>query len=367
MQKTFTIRDIASEAGVSIGTVSRVMNHAGNVDSALRERILSVMRKNHYVPLRRPRKNSRRNLAEGSRIAVLFFDVQFQWEESYHTRSYGAGITEVCAACGIQPEFFTLLDCRDDKLFRHLSEFDGILVKHKFLPGDERRRRLEKLEEKLPIVWFGIDDFNRNGSNVCFDNRAAGALAARELIQRGHRTIAFICTDPGNGMFRQREEGFRIEMEACGLWNPELLFMEKSPTIQALELDPVPPLLGQILGRILAHPQKVTAAVVSNDWGCVGLYRACAERGVRIPEELSIIGFDNQVSICCSLKPPLTSIDNPLADIGRCAMLDLLQKIDARRRNLTVPSGVRMLSGVLVERQSLCSLPIPIFSERAMS
>ena len=82
MQKTFTIRDIASEAGVSIGTVSRVMNHAGNVDSALRERILSVMRKNHYVPLRRPRKNSRRNLAEGSRIAVLFFDVQFQWEES---------------------------------------------------------------------------------------------------------------------------------------------------------------------------------------------------------------------------------------------------------------------------------------------
>ena len=152
MQKIFTIRDIASEAGVSIGTVSRVMNHAGNVDPDMRERILSVMRENHYVPLRRPRKNSRRNQAEGSRIAVLFFDVQFQWEESYHTRSYGEGISEICRAYGIRPEFFTLLDCRNDRFFQHLSEFDGILVKHNFAAEDERQRRIEEREKEIPLV-----------------------------------------------------------------------------------------------------------------------------------------------------------------------------------------------------------------------
>lgn len=75
MQKTFTIRDIATRAGVSLGTVSRVMNNAINVDPELRERTLSVMREFHYVPLRRPRKNSRRNLGRGWDVSPSCFSI----------------------------------------------------------------------------------------------------------------------------------------------------------------------------------------------------------------------------------------------------------------------------------------------------
>lgn len=356
MQKTFTIRDIATRAGVSLGTVSRVMNNAINVDPELRERTLSVMREFHYVPLRRPRKNSRRNLAEGGRVAILFFDMQFHWEDSFPARSCAEGISEICRIYGVRPDFFTLLDCNDEKLFRHLSEFDGILVKHNFRHGDERLRRIGELAEKVPMVWFGVNGFNRRFPNVVLDNHAAGALAAEELIRRGHRVIAFISTDPDHGMFAQRAEGFREAMAARGLWRSALFFEEKFSTVSSPNPDPIPPLLGRTLGRILTYPEKVTAAVVTNDWGCVGLYRACGERGLRIPEELSIIGFDNQIPVCCSLKPPLASIENPLVDIGRTAMAELLQRIDAKHRKLTLPPSVRLLSGTLIERGSLRSL-----------
>ena len=83
MKKALTIRDIAEKAGVSLGTVSRVMNNAANINPALRERTLAVMRQNNYIPLRRPRRNSRRNAVEGGRIAVLFFDISISWTESY--------------------------------------------------------------------------------------------------------------------------------------------------------------------------------------------------------------------------------------------------------------------------------------------
>jgi Transcriptional regulators len=110
------------------------------------------------------------------------------------------------------------------------------------------------------------------------------------------------------------------------------------------------------LDAILAYPVKVTAAIVANDWGCVGLYRACAERGIRIPEDLSVLGFDNQISICVSLSPPLTSINNPLKDIGKTATIELLSRIDAKSRGIAVPINSRQLSGTLVERNSLAFL-----------
>ena len=98
MTKPLTVRDIAEKAGVSLGTVSRVMNNAANIDPALKEHTLTVIRENNYIPLRRPRRNTRRSAAEGGRIAVLFCDMPHQWNESYFSRSYAAGI-EAVAMC----------------------------------------------------------------------------------------------------------------------------------------------------------------------------------------------------------------------------------------------------------------------------
>ena len=148
--------------------------------------------------------------------------MQFHWEDSFPARSCAEGISEICRIYGVRPDFFTLLDCSDEKLFRHLSEFDGILVKHNFRHGDERLRRIGELAEKVPMVWFGVNGFNRRFPNVVLDNHAAGALAAEELIRRGHRVIAFISTDPDHGMFAQRRN--RI-----GIWrgNSGEFFFEK--------------------------------------------------------------------------------------------------------------------------------------------
>jgi len=98
MKKPLTVRDIAEKAGVSLGTVSRVMNNAANIDPGLKEHTLSVIRESNYMPLRRPRRNSRRNAAEGGRIAVLFCDITTEWSDYYFSRSYAEGIGEVCAA-----------------------------------------------------------------------------------------------------------------------------------------------------------------------------------------------------------------------------------------------------------------------------
>jgi len=358
MEKPLTVRDIAEKAGVSLGTVSRVMNNAANIDPELKEHTLSVIRESNYVPLRRPRRNSRRNAAEGGRIAVLFCDISFEWSDSYFSRSYAEGIGEVCAAYRVRTEFFTLQDISDKAFFKRLSEFDGILVKHKFLPGDEKIKRLNELSEKTPTIGFGTNLSCCRYPQIFLDNRSVGTLAAEELFHRGHRVVAFINTDPDNAMFCARANGFRETMEHYGLWEANLFFDRKIATVMPFNLDPVPPLLGKTLDHILNAPKKATAAVVVNDWGCVGLYRACAERGVRIPEDLSVLGFDNQISICASLSPPLASISNPLADIGKAAACELLAQIDARSRGIQLPLCSQLFSGTLIERNSLADITV---------
>ena len=358
MRKPLTVRDIAAKAGVSLGTVNRVMNNAANIDPELREHTLSVIRQSNYVPLRRPRRNSRRNLAEGGRIAVLFCDISFQWNESYFSRSYAEEINDAAEAYQVRTEFFTVRNFFDDKLIQRLLKFDGILIKHRFSPEDENVKRLNDLTDQVPAVGFGPNFSCCRYSQIFLDNRSAGALAAEELYRRGHRVIAFIDTDPRNEMFRARGDGFRETMQRYGLWKPELYFHRKIATVASPDLDPVPPPLDGPLAKILDFPEKVTGAVVVNDWGCVGLYRACVARGVRIPEERSILGFDNEISICASLNPPLSSINNPLHDIGKTAALELFSRIDAKRRGITVPLSSRQLSGILIERDSLSQLPI---------
>lgn len=353
MKKALTIRDIAEKAGVSLGTVSRVMNNAANINPALRERTLAVMRQNNYIPLRRPRRNSRRNAVEGGRIAVLFFDISISWTESYFSRSYADGIREVCAAYRVEMEFFTLPDLCGERFYRQLQEFDGILIKHMFLPGDEQIDRINALAEKVPVIGFGTGLPFCRYPQVFLDERAAGSLAAKELIARGHRVVAFINCDPENETFRSRGAGFRETMQAHGLWIPELFFERRIVTVRPRELDLVPPLLDRTLERILAFSDKVTATVVVNDWGCVGFYRACAARSIRIPEEMSVLGFDNQISICASLNPPLSSISNPLFDIGKTAAWELLSRIDAGNRGINIPPCDRRFTGTIVKRESI--------------
>ena len=155
MTKPLTVRDIAEKAGVSLGTVSRVMNNAANIDPALKEHTLTVIRENNYIPLRRPRRNTRRSAAEGGRIAVLFCDMPHQWNESYFSRSYAAGIEAVCTAYRVETEFFTLQDLCGDTFFRRLAKFDGVLIKHNFGPGDPRAERINALAEKIsPLPLF---------------------------------------------------------------------------------------------------------------------------------------------------------------------------------------------------------------------
>ena len=356
MEKPFTVRDIAEKAGVSLGTVSRVLNNAANIDPKLREQTLAVIRANHYVPLRRPRRSSRRNPAEGGRIGVLFYDTRNGWKDSYFARSYAAGIEAVCGAYRAETQFFTLEDLGGDAFFRRLARFDGLLIKHNFGPNEPGCERLNALAEVIPVVGFGTNYPHCRYSQVFLDNRSAGAIAARELIGCGHRVIAFINHNPESEMFRSRGEGFREAMMQAGLWRPELFISRKFATVAAPSPDPVPPLLDKTLERFLSYPERVTAVVVANDWGCVGLYRACIGRGIRIPQDLSILGFDNQISICASLHPPLSSIHNPLDEIGKMAAIELFSRIDAAKRELTLPISNRMLSGTLVERGSLCTL-----------
>ncbi len=356
MKKPLTIRDIALQAGVSLGTVSRVMNNAANVDPELRERTLTAIQQSNYIPLRRPRRNSRRNAAEGGRIAVLFCDMSYHWHESYFSRSYVEAINKICEAYRVQVEYFSLLDFADNRFFQRLLEYDGILFKHSYQPGDERVEQINTLMDSVPVVGFGSDLPAFRCPQIYLDNRAAGALAAEELIRRGHRSIAFISTNPGNPMFANRGIGFRETMQRYGLWTPGTFFERKIATVSTEGLDPVPPLLDKTLDKILSSPQKVTAAVVVNDWGCVGLYRACAQRGIRIPDELSVLGFDNQISICASLTPLLSSISNPLAGIGETAAWELISRIDAKSRGVELPLSSRLFSGTLVERNSIIEI-----------
>jgi DNA-binding LacI/PurR family transcriptional regulator len=318
--RAVVMADVAKLAGVSLQTVSRVINDSPHVRADTRERVQDAMRKLEY----RPNPVARALVTGRSRtLGVVSFDTTlygpastlFGIERAAHEADYFVSIVSLRSLT--RSSVVSAVERLRDQ------GVDGILV---IAPQESATQALLHLPEDVPVVAAeaGPDD---SVPLVAVDQVAGAQLATAHLLELGHRTVWHI-SGPADWLEAQhRMNGWRTTLEVAGAPAPPVLIGDWSAHS------------GHELGRELAANPEVTAVFVANDQMALGLLRALHEAGRRIPGDISIVGFDD-IPEAEYFTPPLTTVRQNFNEMGRRSLLLLLEQIESgvrERRRETVP------------------------------
>ena len=201
----------------------------------------------------------------------------------------------------------------------------------------------ELIQKQIPFVFIDryLPEFNV-GYVTC-DNERGGYLATKYLLERGHRRIAII-EELDATSIRERERGYRKALVESGLAVDERLIIKTNKTNAEGGYDGI--------GRLLKAKLLITAVFCSNDFVAKGVYTYLNEHGIKIPDEISVVGFDDDVEIATLLNPPLTTVMQPNYKIGVHAAQMLIGAIKKNEKVLTE----EVMQVTFVERASVSNL-----------
>ncbi len=305
-----TIYEVAEKAGVSLSTVSRVLNGKASVNKALKERVDQAIKELNYRPnsVARSLANSRTDSVGllVPELNVPFFGDLMQAVEST-LRAHDKHVIMTAGRNCLETE-------KDAVDFLISRNCDALIMYSESLTDDYL---LNLNQTKLPISLV-----NRNVDGLpeaCFtlDNEKGGYLATRHLLELGHKNIAYI-SGPNNKVDAcLRLKGHkRALIEAGIVGNPQLIFngdySEEDGAIGLLEL--------------MARDLPFSALVCANDWMASGAISCARELGMSLPQDLSIVGFDDIV-FAHHVFPRLTTVSNPVADIAEMSASYILNKV----------------------------------------
>ncbi len=321
------IGEVARLARVSITTVSRVINAVPTVSDENRRRVLEVIRRLRYHP-----NPSAQRLASGKTNTVGLLIPRFEGIfHSYYALQVikGIGVAAERARCDL------LLHITDGSTLPSSAAVAGILFVDIYGCEDLLDR---VLEEHLPAVVLNHYVEELPVSCIAVDNRAAAERVVEYLARLGHREIATITGDLKTQAGLDRLDGFVRALKARGL-------PVKDGYIRYGDFGLPSARVGT--EALLAMSDRPTALFVASDEMALEAMNIALSQGVRIPEELSIVGFDDNPSAAHG-RVPLTTVRQPLSDMGRLGLEVLLEQIKGAKRS---PSK-RLLPTELVERQS---------------
>lgn len=312
-----TIIDVAKEANVSFSTVSRVVNGKGYVSPGTRDRVLQAMTRTGYVVNRQARA-----LAGGRHqvIGLLVPDL-----DTSYIGEILRGIEEELAANAYDLMLYTThrRKTRESVFVGTLTQgmTDGLLMILPLDPGaylDSIRRR------GFPYVIIDHGGQGDDGPLVGATNRQGAIDAVSYLVELGHRRIGFITGNQEMGCSRQRLAGYQDALASSGLpFDPALVRegnFHQPPGYERTR-------------ELLALPEAPTAIFAANDVSAFGVMDAVRDAGLRIPEHVSVIGFDD-IPGAQSANPPLTTIRQPLREMGKVATRMLFELIAEPRREV---------------------------------
>lgn len=297
-----TARDVAALAGVSPQTVSRVAADATNVRPETRERVLDAMTKLGYAP------NAAARALRSGRSDLVGVVV-------HHLARTGEAriVDAVVATAHAHGYATTLVDAPDgtaehlNAALRRLGGVAGVVVLGLETADVDRLH----VPVRLPVVV--ADSRSLVHPAVGFDQRGGAQAAVAHLLGLSHETVHMLAGPADSLQSREREEAWRAMLTASGREVPELLRGDWTPAS------------GYEVGRLLAEDPSVTAVFVANDEMAAGLLRALHEVGRRIPEEVSVVGFDDVLAE--HLWPPLTTVHQDFAGIGANLVRELLRRL----------------------------------------
>lgn len=307
-----TIDRIAEEAGVSTATVSRVLNHPDQVSDETRRRVLGVMKRHHFVAHGLAGGlASRRSRVIGLLIPTITNSIYASSTQAVQRTAQGHGYAVLVGVSEFSPSL-------EEGLVRKLLErrVDGLI-----LTGEQRSRAIYQTIGKLGVPYVVTWQLARAHARPCvaFDNRTATRLALDHLWQLGHRTIGLICgRSDVNDRALARRDAFVEFMAEHGVRVAPGLILERDFEI--------------VQGRtamhdILRHAPRPTAVFCANDIQAMGALYECADSGLRVPDDISIIGFDDH-PMSQYTSPQLTTVRVPAEEMGRRAAEELLRTID---------------------------------------
>lgn len=326
--------DVAAIAQVSSQTVSRVANGLSNVDATTRSRVLAAMEEVGYRP-----NSAARALKTGrfQSIGVIMFTLStfgnMRTLDAIATASAEAGysITLMPIAMPTQGEVVGA--------FTRLSEqaVDGvvIIVESHFLD-----RADITVPTGLPVVIVD-SDAGEHYSVVDTDQTEGARIATQHLLDLGHRTVWHVAGPESSFSAGRRTESWRATLAAAGIDAPPVLVGDWSTHS------------GYAQGQILAKNPEVTAIFAANDQMALGVMKALHENGRAVPEDVSVVGFDDMEE-SDSFWPPLTTVHQDFGAVGRLCIAKILVQINGTSRTL----GTTIVPTRLVERSST-SAPRP--------
>ena len=311
--KKLTITDIARLSGVSKKTVSRVINRSGLVKEDTREKILKVVAEHGYIPDPQARALALRR----SQLIALISD-QPNPQYVVDTQS---GILEGLASTGyqlvIRPCDRSSPTLYDDicEIIQH-QKFFGVILTPSISEDDELIGRLRQIE--CPYVRIAAVSLDSPENMIETHDYVGAAEAARHIAQLGHSKIAHI---RGPDIFlsaKERLRGFRVGLAEHSVAVEEQYLLRGGYTFES----------GMRCGEeLLSLPKPPTAVFAGNDEMAVGVYQAVRRAGLRVPDDLSIVGFDD-APIATRIWPTLTTVRLPIRHMGRTAVQLLVSNHD---------------------------------------
>jgi LacI family transcriptional regulator len=310
-EPTVTIHDVARHAGVSAASVSNYLNWPERLSARMKRRVEASIAELGFIPSM-PARQLRRGRSGIVGLSVV-----------NASNPYFAGIAtaveQVAADAGLavvtgsshesashQEQFLTL--------FEQLR-FDGVVV----APSDDELEPLRRRRERgTPVVLVDHDDPESRLSSVSVDHREGGRLAARHLLDGGRRRLLFAAGPEGVRQVLSRIDGCQDAMaEVPGA----TLDVVRSPD---LDLD-----VGKEVGRRIAEQpaeRRPDAIFAGNDLHAIGIVNALTSAGIRVPDDVAVVGYDD-IPFAAMAAVPLTTVRQPIAEIGTAAARLLLDEI----------------------------------------
>jgi LacI family transcriptional regulator len=323
-----TIRDVAEKAGVSIATVSRVLNKKGSCSAQTEKRVYQTVRELGYaVNLTAKRLKTGRTGNIGITVKPFHF-------------LYWPGILETAMVIFHSQRFTTevllntdLDECR--KRFRE-SRFDGLLL---IEPERNDRALREFIDMNYNFVLLGGETDREDVNLVEIDYFQGGYDATKKLLSLGHRDILFIEDNPQLYFTQEIKRGFQLALDENGIqYREDLLVPGESNAIHEREL------FGFHRAAEYLKSASFSAILATDDRIASGIMKASREAGVRIPADLSIVGFGD-MSNAPFLMPPLTTIHTPAAQMGELGAEILVNNI---KRNDSVVKRVKLRTQLIL-------------------
>ncbi len=325
-RKKYTIADIAKELGVSKTTVSRALNNKSDILPETRERILETCKKYNYQPSALAKGMS---IQKNNTIGVFIpHDIDYVFMNPFYEEII-RGIFKEADKLGY---YILLLYCRSDNYLDviYQDRVDGLLV---ISPGLNHRDIIEKIEEtRIPYVLTSRMPEVDKVPHVCVNNYKGAMIATEHLISLGHRKICFINGPDILSSSADRYRGYTDALKKNGIQVDPLLIAEGANNIDS----------GYLIMKEMVNKIKPTAVFVAGDFMAFGVMNAVQEMGLRIPEDISVVGFDD-IAMAKVMNPPLTTINQSTLKKGQTGVDILVDIINGKQVSLSTELDVQLV------------------------